>query len=353
MDDSHRNLSRRTAIKSLVGVSGLYSIGIVTGDNSDTVEIPLVKSGDETVRSTEVPAEWKNFEDKAVNTYEGLSERISDNSAVSAVAKGKDDRMMSGLNVSNVTVFIDPDSDSERPEIPSKQNGVNIEVIEREIDPEPMSCNTDTYEPIPGGVELSRDGGYGTSTQKVISESDDEFLLTAAHLFDIDGCDSVNGSMAQGNNSLPNVSGSGSNDPSRDVATIPYEDYLVDYGDYIHDEDEPTVNGYVSKQGVNYFKNNGTTVQQLGVSTCVTSGVVKYDYVKVTANGCEKKRPQTVFTNDTSTGDSGGPFYHKWNSSAGYRAATFGGLYGIGDGYSFAPAAWNIHENLGLKYDLT
>jgi len=346
---NNKLVSRRNVLRSTVGISSIYSIGVVSGDDGDDqVTIPIVKSGDEVVKSKQVPREWYDFENVADRIFNRIYNNHGNDEGVYSVAKGSDTRTVADRSVSNVEVYVEPGT--RHPEIPSQVEGVNIEIIEETPDPKPDGCNTGTFDPVPGGVQIwnSDLDTFATTTQKVYVNGDSH-LLTCAHSNRESCSDDIEGNVRVGNNTLGNVMG-GVNDKAMDITTVP--DYDVnDYANHIEDGDSPVVNGYVTEAALADFKSMDTTVHKFGFRTCHTSGEVVND--KVMWSPCGSDKPYVTLNTHTEEGDSGAPHYYKWESSGDYYAATigthFGDLYGND---SAACAAWKVHDVHGIQYDL-
>lgn len=346
-DKKRKDISRRTVVKSLgASIAAYNSIGIVSSrEKQDMVTIPVVKSGDEVVKSKKVPRKWREFEKSAKKNFARIQKKFGQKDGVVSIAKGRDKKSVAGKKVSNIKVYVNPNKDF--PDIPSSINGVNVATVEEIPNTEPNTANTGDYDPIPGGVQLEngQTGGIGTTSQKV-TVNGDPHLLTCAHLFG--ACDGgVDGNAIQGNDNLGSASG-GINDADMDITTIP--DYDVnDYADYIMDGDAPVVNGHLTEIAISDLKSNGDTVYKMGRTTGLTNGVIKDDqYMFAACGGTEYPYVRSSMT--TEDGDSGAPHYYKYTLDGKYYAGIIGTHYG---GESLACPAWKVNEKYGVNYDMT
>lgn len=346
-ETSSAQSTRRTAIKSVTGFAALPVLaGTVSGRPDDHVEIPVVMSGDDVVKTTKVPQKWLKYERKVDRQLEKFRSQHRDNSGIISISEGLDSREVAGKRVSNIEVAMK--SDASPSAIPQSTDGIPVSVVTEKDESGTDSCNTGDFWPIPGGVQLDEPGG--TTTQKVIVNGE-QHLLTCAHTFSGSECGETEGTAVQGQNSLGNVSG-GITDKNMDIATIP-EYNSNRYADYIADDDEPAVNGYVSKIAIKNFKSQGTTMHKMGRKTCHETGTIKNNEYYYTA--CDEEQPFVRLTTDRDGGDSGAPHYYKFENNGQYFAATIGTHYGwSGDrSLSITCPAWKVYDEHDIQYDLT
>lgn len=90
--DSNRYMSRRKAIKVAAGATAFSSVGTATAGRVERqVNIPVVISGDEIVKSKKVSKKWKQQEEKADKVLSNIHNSHSKDQGVAAIAKGIDD----------------------------------------------------------------------------------------------------------------------------------------------------------------------------------------------------------------------------------------------------------------------
>lgn len=355
------NPTRRSVLKR-IGSAGFIvpATGqIVAGSSEGEVEITVVASADGPVVTKTVPADWWEHEQRAESVKKQVERRLGTRTiggptpGVTGVGLGKEDRTISGKYVSYVRITVNPDN---RPglDLPSMIDGVAIRV-EEEPEGRPLDCHQQRYTPVPGGVGMATvdfDEYYeGTTTCKVKVDSSPH-MLTAAHLWDLgDDCsNSLKGKKAyQDQNQMGEITAW---DNGEDWAVIDKTGNETSGYESGIEGLFAKQNGYVTKDGLKDLKGNATTVYQMGISTCQTSGTVEEVDVS--------KNPKYCFDSDhavgvdiyVENGDSGGPIYHKFTFNNDKYVSIIAPSWGETD-YLYGTAAFHLHNTHGMTFDFT
>lgn len=323
-----RNRTRRETLKAIgtgsvaIGGSGFLvdTVGAIQSD--ETVTITTVKVGDEPFIQKEVPANWWAYEERAERVKKQLRTRYQDVPTIEGVGLGTSNHTISGRKKSTVTVQVNPETGTNAT-IPDTVEDVPVEVTDA-ARPEPEDCfesdicYTDSYDPVPGGVQIGNGmGAVGTATCPVTAPNGEKRLMTCGHVLD-DCSDDVTekGLYQSGQYVGPVVD----NSEKQDWLTAKIDQYsdINGFSNTIV-ETNATLAGRVTYNGLKDLKSNGTTVYKKGRNSCKSSGVVKELDLKVgrcfcgTGSGCEYTSHDYVkLSTNTCQGDSGGPHYHEY-----------------------------------------
>jgi len=304
-------MSRRRLLRTLTacgfaaGTAAALTPEDINAAGSDQVPITIDTSGESVVM---VDADWYDRVQEARKVFQKMKNEWLPEQADNNVrenrgrGKGKDKHDdVSGVWFSagkgndnpHVIVSIDQESESKdntRGNIPERRQGVRIEVEEmnreKELAWDHNNCDdkekSNTTE-MPGGLQVRFQGrdGSGTLTPRVVDSSYDHIysIATAAHVASVDGeCgDDLLGLKAYhyGNylGELVYV------DHRHDIAII-HNDYNYDqpipevWNPSDHSEQWGPIKDSLSKDGVDYWENNGRKLWKYGKKTCFTGGTV-------------------------------------------------------------------------------
>lgn len=352
-DDPSSGVSRRRVIQTVGSASTSFSLAtsagtVVGATDGPTVTIPVVMVDGEPKTTKEVPKAWWNFESRASKVRNKVSRRYRQHKNVVGFALGRSNKRVSGRRVSTVDILVKPGTEGSL-DVPDQVDEVKIEI---KPDPQftPTDCYDQTYDCVPGGAHISSDNGSATAGCKV-TYSNDSYLLTAAHTF-TDKCSRIGGEPAY----QPN---------SRKIGEVDVYNHQKDYalvgqtsdskGSGFTDEvvdHNWTQSGYVSQEACKDFKSTGEQITHFGKTTCEKTTTINqceasFGYCNDTDN------PWAVtFDYEVESGDSGGPFVHKYTFNNKIYFSVLAITHGSGSGYSNGVAAHEMtNENIGFDPD--
>lgn len=309
MVDKNNRRSRRAFLKATGAGIGFGTLGIASAQSKhDMVTIPILKSGNETIRQDEVPRNWYNQLKQARKAREQVEQIYGNNPGVKAIGLKPTSDTVNGLRTTKVDAQVIPNLRTGN--ISSNVNGVEVTTSKFEK-PTLVNCNNQgSFSNIPGGVVIENGTGsysYGSTTCRAYyRKKSKHFLLTAGHLFDACSQSGVRGSPAYQNGER--IGSVAYYSPKEDWAAIKRENFSLRYDDTIKTSSRHDLRGYVTEDGVAKFMNNGTQVRKMGVTTGETSGQIQQMYL--TMDGCINWKGNGIQTDcNNAPGDSGGPAY--------------------------------------------
>lgn len=349
--------SRRKTLKALgagsasIAGAGLFAAPTGASRSDDTVTITTVKVGDEPRVRKEVPADWWEYEERAERVKAQLQSQYRDDPAIEGVGLATTNEVISDRNKSSVTVQVAPEK-STNANIPSAVGDVPVEVVDA-LRPEPDTCYTGDYDPVPGGVQVGDGTGVvASATCPVTDSGGQEMLMTCGHLWDDCNEDITGNGLYQSGQYVGTVA---DNSVKQDWATINLDLYseVGGFDNTIVDTYAP-LSGRVTYDGLKDLKSNGTTVYKKGRTSCKTSGLVKQLDVAVgrcsCSSGCNYSSNNFVKTSTpTDGGDSGSPHYHEYYFNSDKYLAVIAPHHG---GESVGCGAYAIHNAHGYEFQI-
>lgn len=186
--DSSRS-GRRGFLKktAAVGALGLSSaIGVASAGSF--IEVPIVKRGDEILKTRRVPREWWEHVKRARRINAKYTDEASEESPITDVRTTLDTDTIGGRNKMKIVLGTE---DGATLALPQSVQDVPVETGQ----PAGISktCfNHQEYTFVPGGVPFGNDSTSGTAGCQVI-DGGNERMITASHLW---GCSGQNNSTA-------------------------------------------------------------------------------------------------------------------------------------------------------------
>lgn len=355
--DRENRVLRRSILAAAAG-SGLTAFGSVVTASDDTIDIPIIKSGNEVVKWKSVPEDWWDHESRSIQAMEELIENYESNPAVVGVGVRTSPNRIDGKRKSVVRVDFDPNTDTTV-SVPQTVNGVAVTTRERpeielhnhhtsgECDSD--QCDEAVYDLIRGGVELD---GAASATCKV-TYNGFPHIMCAAHA--VDHCHNFATSDDPMFHNGQYIGDLVDHDADQDWAIME----LADDGEFSNPSEriagyDNAIFGHVGQQGLHDMMADGETSYHRGITTCTTAGHVdgygedlRYD------SDCEGSGIYIDFYICTYGGDSGGPHYRTWTDSGGCDWAAIiaphkGGV--SGEGYQVGCAAYEIVDNHPIEF---
>ncbi|MFB6186549.1 MAG: hypothetical protein ABEI86_06755, partial [Halobacteriaceae archaeon] len=163
---------------------GSGAIGSVSAANGEK-KIPVAKAGDKVLQTEKVPRRWWEHVLDARKLNNKLTSRFIDLPGVVSVDTRRSEQEIAGRKRMVITIGVTEGSNSLK--VPSSQNGVPIQVIER--DPVKLtSCvHQGPYDTVSPGVQFQSNNAEGTATTEVGWNGNCPYMLSAAHIWD--ACD--------------------------------------------------------------------------------------------------------------------------------------------------------------------
>lgn len=328
-------LSRRKILSGVgtsIAVASFSKTASASGvkiQDEDTIDIVTIRQGDDPVKRENVPKKWWKHITQIRQKQEKLSSTILNNDSVISVGRKIDDRSKTqGNNDRKLSVKLEKGEELSTT-IPRSINNVPIEVekfgeLKEECSDE--ICNDNTYDPIPGGAQLSHEDVpcYFTATCKV-NVNGDPRLMTTSHAY-IDSCsDSVSKETTQ----TSDIIGSNSSnilDYDHDFTVVKNESSQVSgfKDSVLHTKDgkQLGVSGHVTEDGIDYY--TGDTFYKYGTRTCRTDGPL----TSVDDGGKCSDSPDIFYTDIYSdSNDSGAPHYRVWEDDGNCDWAAILGVH--------------------------
>lgn len=268
-----------------------------------------------------VPTKWYKQKQVAERVKDTLFERYRGEGGILGVGLAPGERSIDGYRYFDVEVHVHDDRGTNAA-VPDEVNGVAVRKRHRSPLEEGDSCNDssgcyfDDYDPIRGGVALTRPDASTSATSTCrVERNGNEYMMCARHfVVDSSGRDSCSTNDPTGNEV-------GQNHDYYGTVTHHFPEYdaaltELDGSDGERDGFSSTIVdqwgsivGHVSKDGIDdMIANDGSrTIHQRGTNHCEETGQVEWredDYCS--SIGREDLIASTV---DFGNGDSGGPVY--------------------------------------------
>lgn len=128
---SSNSTSPTTASKNSTLTATKSDLNKETHDKStsETKTIPILKSGEDSIRSDNVPKDWYEYMEKVKKANRVVQERYQDMPGVRSIGIGKSEKEVGGEPVSKVVVNVNPNKVKHvRKVIPSRVNGVIVDI---------------------------------------------------------------------------------------------------------------------------------------------------------------------------------------------------------------------------------
>lgn len=320
-NSSRTDVSRRQYLQmSAGGFTAPFFFDKLSGDRTRYTEIVTQRDADGVAKTKRVPVSWKRNVDMARRVQSNLQNDLATANGVVDVRRTRSEGTFDGRNGLQLTVEVDPDRLQR--DIPTEVNGIPVETTEHVLG-EPLGCGgfTDNINPAKGGIACDGDTNDDPSGQGTLclgvdmdSNSADDLVLTAAHLFSDDCSSDLEGTdLAQGGNHYGTVDDW---DHSADWAVVDGDDgtFGEESAGKIKDENGVwPVNAWYTKYGLDDLNSNpddNNTVHAMGTSTGLTSGEVTGTGSSKAEDACFDYDGKGVETDiNAAQGDSGGPIY--------------------------------------------
>lgn len=330
-DSSSGGINRRSVLKSLgvsITATSTYSV-VARGE--DTVTYPMLVSGDEVVKTIEVPKDWDEHRLHARDVLSTVAENLGSIPGVIETQLEAGDRTVGGLSGLKIILLYDEENPPGIANMPSEKEGIQIETRPMpEYDQLGHQCSDETTSDncgqnqatdiVPGGYMFGSDRGYGSSCCRVTANGE-ERMLSVAHAF-VDNCNSSR-SDAIGTTAKVNgtVVGSVTDTHLKEDWAIIEPDSGATFQSHIDDaHSNPTVNGYVTRATLDMWlsdtNNTDPCLENMGRSTGHTTGKIQATGVSHT-NSCTDFSGEGIKTYcNLAGGDSGSPTYFTSNGDA-------------------------------------
>lgn len=351
-DSSTTRRSYLGKVGGTIGIGAIGFTGLGAASEGDTTEIVTVRNGDGPVKTEQVPTDWYERELRAREGSRQLKEQYLDEKDIVLVGIIAGEKEIQGLRVSDLRVGIK--GSSTEADVPAEVNGIPVKV-ETNIKPPTPRCYEKDFETTPAGAGVLGETGQGdyqggTATCRAIKNGT-HYLMTANHIFHDEGeenlwdCqeDMVDREVGQYTSLFGYVS---AHHPTHDIAVAPPESNRgID--DNIVDEDS-TINGWVTKDGVSAFKSDNRLIRARGTTTCTWADVIdSYDNTQ-SPNNCNFSDLIYFENAKSDSGDSGGPYY--FEDDQGEHSYLVGPLSATVSGHDYAPAAYAINNDYGYEF---
>lgn len=336
---------RRQALASVTR-GGLVADSSVVGSAVDRqVTLAVEKRPDGSYRRSEVPADWWAQFSRARRVTRELQTAYDGVPAVKDVCLRRDDERIRGFHLGAVTVYLDPEVDAGV-DVPDAVDDVPVRTDA--YDPgTPDLCNTNRYDPVPGGVAGADANGVGTFTCRILNRTGDEaYLLHCAHTFDVCEGNPLGREAYQAGQYVGRLYGY---DASMDVASVELtaDAAVSGYSAEILGTDLP-VRGHVTEDGAAAVMGAADTVFKYGRSTCETSGELVELY---RTNGLRCDSPDDDWltcTMETRPGDSGAAYFVRRTDPTDREGGPYAAVLGVHSKstsrHRFGCAAYRVHE---------
>jgi hypothetical protein len=316
----------------VAGISGAV-------DAEYSVAITVVKSGNESVLSKQVPEDWWQHEREAMAVEQRLSEEFSNAPGVLGIGSAKSEKTISGRKTSKITINLTRDNRANTVPIPD----ANINVIKRR--PEQIhhtSCyNLGNFDPMPGGVAMGTSSGANSFTSgTLVSQDSAELMLTCAHPFLDDNGYKIYDTAYQNTQEMSDLY---DHDPNQDWATVGSGPDVSSFDESI-EESSAKVDGRVTESGLRDLMSNNDTVYRQGIASGTQSGTITEINQDRDNDVPGLKTDQVVLDMYVVRGDSGGPIYHQYS----FNGCTYNAIVGI---QSSAADPSGVYENCGDNFD--
>lgn len=347
----------RRQFLALTGAStiGASSLGLVSA-SADKTKIVTDRAGNEPIRTKEVPTKWLDFENRVSNVRHDIADSYRDVAHTIAIVNS--DERIDDLYKSKVQVSIDPDTMKSLSSTHTSRdsiNGVQIDIKKEEDNAEPegpvqttMSCNTDPFDPVPGGVNIDN----LTSTCKVWDHNGNPGLMTAAHGYGGGNCeDPVGKPVHQAGVKIGEITMA---KHRQDWAFVEASSNISGFANYIAGEGSGyaafEVAGHKTQYGLRQMKSSQATAYKMGAASCLTNGrITGVDVIKYL--NCYSTQWAVQLSTKAIGGDSGAPHFDRWTDpSDGKKKASIICPHWGGSGIEYGVAAYRINDEYNISF---
>jgi len=281
-NQQHR-INRRRALKSVgIAATGLVApVGVSGAASEDSERVPAATSQGEVIEWVEVPRDWQAHLQHAKKANRSFKDEILQHEDIVGIGLEGAPELYGGKRGFQISVSVSPEFDGD---LPTHYQGVPVE-SEVVTHLEQSNCPyNDSYEdPVPGGVTMEGDsGGVGTTCCKA-KYNGNEYIMTAAHLFqdsDCSGVDLLDTAYQPYYSTKMGVLDA--YDLDRDVALVNYSSYRSDAAAEIAGDSNNTypIRGVASETGIaSRVSDPYDSYRKMGKSTGeTTGGLIKMDH---------------------------------------------------------------------------
>lgn len=329
-DDTNGSLiSRRDVLRTAVQSGALVSLsGIGVASVERTIDVPVVKLGDEVIKTRTVPRAWWEHVLASRRVTNSIASQFLPKQEVKQVGTRLDSKKLAGRRKMRVAVHV-PDT-TVNINLPDEVEGVRVEKVEAK-QMAPTCDGNQSFDPVPGGVQFNDTNStsasdLGGSTGCKVTVNDSPRMLTAHHIWD--DCSANGESAYQWGDKTGTVDGTYSN-ATLDYATVTENNNSgIEYGEKIRtDSFDYEVRSHVTNYET--LMDDGDTIYKTGRNTDTTTGQI--DEVNFSRSyGCTDIDNEGILvTNKQRNGDSGSVTWVVTQWPDGYFAsivslATFG-----------------------------
>lgn len=318
-------INRRRILRIAGGVTGISGIGLARARTTDdTTEIPLSRDHDGIARTATIPRKAYEYDEHVKQLTRQLSERKTRDENIGSVMVTGSKKTINSHPVTKLKVGVPDSGDASK--VPDSIESVPVEKVSTgNFQPGGHgSChNTDSYDPVLGGVELTAQDGQASAFGKVMDMSNGEpRYMTCAHVAeekDDVGCGTGEGDgLWQGGNYIGEVD-KGSVDGDWAIARETSDDDIEGY------DRDVLWKGYgrrdfaefYTEEGLREVMKGGVATYKMGLTSGSTEGLIDSMYADdsywCTRTVDSSGNPYgVVMTVPGGNGDSGSPVFTKY-----------------------------------------
>ncbi|WP_158059253.1 chymotrypsin family serine protease [Halorussus halophilus] len=303
---------RREFLKHSAFAGGGFSLfghGTLSIDRKTKIDVLRTKDG--VAKRKKVPARWYRHLQQARSKHRKLRTAHSDKPWFTNSYLTQDENQTAGFHRRKIVVEHDLDqlaansqSDDSHP-LPSELNGIAVETADPKERTETGCRNVGEYKNLPGGVSIKGDNIPGSTCCRA-EMGGQAYELTAYH---VTGCN-PNASFEQGGNNLGSLA-EGDQDEDWGLINVTNSNYSLTEKVKEPDGERKPIQGWVTRNGVDTYKEEDRYIYQLGRETGQSMGKIQNIDASFASscahNGGHNKAIE--LGNDGAPGDSGGPFY--------------------------------------------
>jgi hypothetical protein len=371
VEETRNYTTKRSFLKTGIGASASFIVagGISSASSPPTVEVPAFLHDGEPIQHMEVEEAWKSYSDKVKGALKNAKKKYMKSEEVFMIEETSRDEKIPGINVNKpcITVYATRGTSQKslHDTVPSHIDGIPVK-----RKPFPGFVNTaysETYDPVPGGVETEDDGGVAFTTCCKVTYNSNTRFLYPRHPF----TDDAIGDPAQPKRCETSGIGEQSCWQGSDImgvtkaewqkfdVTLIKRDYLSEKSGYENTivDEVGDIEGVMSSDRLDYLKDNSydypDRIRKRGIVSEATQGEVLGTHGTIPCDDEGQSIEEAVRTSNLQyNGDSGGPRYERFqNSTTDYDLFIAGPATQRNSNYeSRGVAAWYLNQETGIVF---